>query len=75
MSVISYWNPATDRDKSDKLEGLEWPGHVRARGRTYSANVTRTQSGVRICPNFLASWIGRCFFDDLHFTNLLNASS
>jgi hypothetical protein len=61
MSSIAYWNPATDPDKSGKLEGLEWPGHVRAGGQICPTKHTRTRSGDQICLDFLASWIGRCF--------------
>jgi hypothetical protein len=52
MSGIAYWNPTTDLNKSGGLENLEWPGHVRAGGRTCSKMVTGTRSGDRICPVF-----------------------
>jgi hypothetical protein len=65
----TYWNLAMDPNKFGGLRNSERFIHVRARGRTCSAKVSGTRSGDRICLVFLASWIGRSFFDDLHFTN------
>jgi hypothetical protein len=74
MSDIAYWNPASEPDKSGRLEELEWPRHVWTGGRTCPTKLTRICLGDRICPDFSDKLDWKCVFDDLHFTNSLNAS-
>jgi hypothetical protein len=74
MSSIAYWSPALEPDMPDRREELEWPGHIQAGGWTCLVKHTGTQSGDRICSDFSGKLDWKCVFDDLHFTNSLNAS-
>jgi hypothetical protein len=74
LSGKSYWNPAWNLDKTDLDEDKERTRHVWAGGQTCPANASRIRLEEWICPDFLESWFGRYFFDDLQFTNSLNAS-
>jgi hypothetical protein len=64
-----------DPDKSGELRKTGWPRHVWAGGRTCSVLLIGIQRGSQICPDFLETLVKGSFFDDLHFTNSLNASS
>jgi hypothetical protein len=71
---IAYWNPASEPDIPGELEKLEWHGHVRVRGRTCPAKLIGTWSGDWICLDISNKLVWKYVFDDLHFTNSLDAS-
>jgi hypothetical protein len=75
MFDIAYWNPASEHDMPGRLGKLEWLRHVRAGGQTCPAKLTGSRSGDRICLDFSGKLDWKQVFDDLHFTNSLDASS
>jgi hypothetical protein len=74
MSGIAYWNLALEPNMPSRLGKLEWPRHVWARGQTCLAMLTGTRLGDQICLVISGKFVWKYVFDDLHFTNSLDAS-
>jgi hypothetical protein len=75
MSGKCYLNLTLDPDKSGEMRKTEWPRHIWAGGRICPILVTGIRLGNRICSDFFGGFGSKEFFDDLHFTSSLNASS
>jgi hypothetical protein len=69
-----YWNSVMDPDKFREMRKTGWLGHARVGGRTCRVLLTGIRLGSQICLVFMERLVQGSFFDDLQFTNALNAS-